>query len=89
MKRGMWIIGNCPLAAIVCFVTILFLLMVSNGYSEGVRGMTDDIVKIGLITDLTGPAAPSSGPLAEAVKNYFHHINYQGGINGRKIIFNS
>ena len=54
------------------------------GAAEG-RGVSGNIVKIGIIMDQTGPAAEVGIPYARGVKNYFRHINDGGGINGRKI----
>ena len=73
-------------------ILVVFLLSVSlilssgkSGFSEEVRGVTDDEIVIGAIGDQTGPAASVGLPITEATKIYFRHINEMGGINGRKV----
>lgn len=68
-------------------VLIVFLILCSSIslYSAEVRGVTGDTINMGLIADMTGPVTAITVPMANGVKNYFRHINEQGGINGRKI----
>lgn len=70
-------------------IGILFVTMVlwihNQGYAEETRGVTGDLIKIGLLTDITGPASPTTLQLAEGVRNYFHNVNDKGGVNGRRI----
>jgi len=66
-------------------VICLLFLGVRLGYTEGVRGVTADTVRIGLTLDLTGPTATVQRPILEAVKNFFSYVNDQGGISGRKV----
>ena len=71
---------------IVCsvFLVLLFLNAVSAS-GEGVRGVSSDFIKIGIITDLTGPISDSSIPYSKGAETYLRHISDQGGIHGRKI----
>ena len=64
---------------------LIFILGERLGYSEGARGVSKNIIKIGAIIDQTGAAASVGIPIAEATKMYFRHINEQGGINGRNV----
>ena len=67
---------------VVFFVlTSLFLLSGRSSFSEEVRGVSDDTIKIAAIGDQTGPAASVGIPIAEATKLYFRNINDQGGIH--------
>jgi branched-chain amino acid transport system substrate-binding protein len=71
----------------VTLVSILIFLGSVPSNAEEVRGVTKDTIKIGLILDQTGPIQFLTGPVTEAMRIYFRHINDQGGINGRKIKF--
>ncbi|WP_406191522.1 MULTISPECIES: ABC transporter substrate-binding protein [unclassified Streptomyces] len=50
--------------------------------------MSDTTVTIGSHTSLTGPIAVAASQIAPASKAYFDYVNSNGGIHGRKIIFN-
>lgn len=68
------------------FLTIFLVLAgLKLGYTEGVRGVTNDTVRVGLSLDLTGPTSTVQRPILEAVKNFFSYVNDQGGINGRRV----
>ncbi len=64
----------------------LSVLMISGGIAFGEVGVTDTTIKIGNISDTTGPIAAYGGPRVEAVRALIKHVNDQGGIHGRKII---
>ncbi len=49
------------------------------------RGVTDDTIKMGLIMVKTGPVAAMGNSQAQGLKDYFHYVNDQGGVHGRKI----
>lgn len=51
--------------------------------SEPVPGVTDNSIKLGVTTILSGPVAFAGIAGQEAVKAYFSHLNEQGGIHGR------
>jgi branched-chain amino acid transport system substrate-binding protein len=71
--------------ASLCGVFILVMpLGVGWGQEEGV---TDTTVKIGSINDTTGGLAAYGNTRVEAHKALINHINDQGGINGRKLIY--
>ena len=71
--------------------TMLLLLLLllfwggTVGYAGEVRGVSKDTITLGIISDITGPAADTWGPMNEGTKNYLRYANEQGGINGRKI----
>jgi branched-chain amino acid transport system substrate-binding protein len=70
------------------FVVGFLVLLISQGnlaYSEEARGVTKDLIKIGVIIDLTGPTSNIGVMQIEAYKNFIRHINDEGGIHGRKI----
>ncbi|MDY6968830.1 MAG: ABC transporter substrate-binding protein [Spirochaetota bacterium] len=70
------------------FLIIIFVLLfglITNNYAKNVRGVTDTTIKLGVIGDLTGPAASVWKPIAEGVRMYYRYINDQGGIHDRKI----
>ena len=49
------------------------------------RGVTKDTIKLGLILVKTGPVAALGLPNGNGMTDYFHYLNDQGGINGRKV----
>ena len=75
---------RCP---IYCFILSLIFLFIDTGisYGKNIKGITDDIVKIGLMGDLTGPIADGWIPIADGARSYFEMVNREGGVNGRKI----
>ncbi|NVI91340.1 ABC transporter substrate-binding protein [Actinomadura sp. BRA 177] len=55
---------------------------------DGVKtgpGVTDDTIRVGAATDLTGVYAPLGKSLTQAQQMYFEQVNAQGGICGRKV----
>jgi branched-chain amino acid transport system substrate-binding protein len=85
MKKEILVRG-CNFAAIcLSVIALMFLLGSDYAYSEEVRGVTKDTIKLGLISDMTGPVTAITIPMANGVKCYFRHINEQGGIHGRKV----
>jgi branched-chain amino acid transport system substrate-binding protein len=85
MKRKI-LVGNHLLAVIFLLVLSLTLLLGrSFANAEQVRGVTNDTIKIGYILDMTGPATVVTVPMSKAFRDYFKHVNDEGGINGRKV----
>lgn len=65
---------------------ILFLaLCIAAGTAFAETGVTQDAVKVGVISDLTGPAAIGGIGMADGITSFFNEINEQGGIHGRKV----
>jgi ABC-type branched-subunit amino acid transport system substrate-binding protein len=50
-------------------------------------GVTATTVTIGSHQPLTGPAAPGYSNISRASKAYFDHVNANGGVHGRKIVY--
>ncbi|MEW6613900.1 MAG: ABC transporter substrate-binding protein [Thermodesulfobacteriota bacterium] len=75
------------LTIFLVMLTVICVLCIGTrqGYAGDVRGVSDDTIKIGLIGDQTGVAAPVGIPYTKATKTLFQNINDKGGINGRKI----
>ena len=66
-------------------LTLIFTFSISYSVNAGdVRGVSKDMIKIGIVLDLTGPFAGDMVPMLEGYKTYLLHVNDQGGINGRK-----
>ncbi|MFH1625289.1 MAG: ABC transporter substrate-binding protein, partial [Pseudomonadota bacterium] len=78
MKRLSSLLFTLLLICLLCAGTRL-------GYAGEARGVTDDIIKIGIILDQTGVAACIAVPVTNGSKTYFQNINDRGGINGRKV----
>lgn len=70
---------------IIFLASVMVLFMSSHTYAEKARGVTEDMIKLGMIADMTGPTATDAIPIATAFRNYFRHINNLGGINGRRV----
>jgi branched-chain amino acid transport system substrate-binding protein len=85
MKLGS-LVRWCNLAVIFLLSFALSLILGGEyGYSEQVRGVTSDTIKIGAQASITGPAADHFTAWVGAMRNYYRNINDQGGIHGRKI----
>lgn len=54
------------------------------GHAEQ-QGVTDDTIKIGMHTSLSGPASAFGVAYARAAEMVFEKVNAAGGVNGRKI----
>ena len=50
-------------------------------------GVTTTTIKIGILSDETGPASSSFAGAAQAMEARFKQLNAEGGIDGRKIIW--
>ncbi|MDY7030513.1 MAG: ABC transporter substrate-binding protein [Thermodesulfobacteriota bacterium] len=73
---------------VLAISALSFTLLSANlckSYGNDVPGVTDKSVKIGLMGDLTGPAADVWIPFANGIRAFFKMMNYGGGIHGRKI----
>ena len=66
------------------------VVLVSGGFALAANqydsGATDSTIKIGNIMPYSGPAS-AYGVIGRVEAAYFHKINDDGGINGRKIDF--
>lgn len=50
-------------------------------------GLTENAIRIGMVTPDTGPRAPASRAVMKTIRAYFDDVNATGGIFGRKIEF--
>jgi len=77
-------VGKSVLLSAVIVISVLLLV---NPYVYGGNrsGVSNKTVKIGIITDMTGPAAFYGKQTSASSRALFRSINDQGGINGRKI----
>jgi branched-chain amino acid transport system substrate-binding protein len=63
---------------------VLFIgLAVAGAQAE--EGVTDDTIRIGVVSDLTGPTAIGGVGMADGIVSYFKDLNEKGGIHGRKV----
>ena len=86
MKIRVNILSNYFIISQVLILSVMFMGY-TNTYSKSVRGVTDTSIKIGLISDQTGPIAGDIGlPVTDALRIYTQYINDKGGIFGRKAI---
>ena len=70
---------------VVASFLLVFQIFGADGFADNPRGVTDDVIKIAWIFDLTGPASYAGIPYLAGVRSYVRWINEQGGILGRKI----
>ena len=73
------------LVPILTLITILAFALPRPCLASEMRGVAEDLVKVGVIIDLTGPTSNVGVVVIEAYKNFIRHINDEGGIHGRKI----
>jgi branched-chain amino acid transport system substrate-binding protein len=78
-KIGLW--GVIP----VVMAAAVFFTFPASLYSQSAVGVTADTIKIGVISDLTGPSAIGGIGMADAIRSYFNDLNEKGGIHGRKV----
>ena len=67
---------------------LLLFLILSGGdllYGSEVRGVTKDTIKMGVMLDVTGPAAADMAPILSGIRNCYRYVNEKGGVNGRMI----
>ncbi|WP_406191311.1 ABC transporter substrate-binding protein [Streptomyces sp. NBC_01017] len=81
MARRSW------LACALAFLLVAAAACSRPSDESATPGVTDTTVTIGSHQPLTGPVAPGFGRVAPAAKAYFDHVNANGGVHGRKIIF--
>ena len=79
------------MSAALALVASFALAACGNGSSGGGPtasdvGITKDQILLGSTNPLSGPAA-AYGTIDKAMDAYFHYVNDQGGVNGRKISF--
>ena len=73
------------IAVFTCvFFTFTYCVAV-NAVVAATRGVTDTEIRIGTVTDFSGPAAAGCRNSVWAIGKYFEDINNAGGIHGRKI----
>jgi len=77
MRKRHWIVP--PICVILCCAAAI-----SSVRAE--RGVTDREIRLGTWGPLTGPAS-LWGAVPRGTRCYFHMINSEGGIHGRKITF--
>lgn len=61
------------------------LIVFAGGISNAEVGVTEDTIKIGVVSDLTGPTAIGGIGMADGIISFFNELNEQGGIHGRKV----
>jgi branched-chain amino acid transport system substrate-binding protein len=71
--------------AFVCVCSAVVMVMGNPLFAAEVPGVTEDTIRIGTISPLTGKIAMVGIPIANAIKYHFSYINEQGGIHGRKV----
>lgn len=72
--------------AIFTLITVTLIIPIASQVAAGeVPGVTDDEIRIGTITDLTGPLAFLGKEVSDGTGLFFRYVNDQGGIYGRKI----
>jgi branched-chain amino acid transport system substrate-binding protein len=64
---------------------LAIMLILSAGFAYAETGVTQDTIKVGVISDLTGPAAIGGIGMADGITSFFNELNEKGGIHGRKV----
>ena len=60
-------------------------LMLTTGACGSSEGGSDDVIKLGISTPLSGAVGSSCGPMNRAMRAWFSHVNKSGGVHGAKI----
>lgn len=76
---------NLRLICTINMVLACLFIFAKDGYSDEVRGVTDQHLRIAAILDQTGPAANVTVPITNAFRSFFGYVNESGGIHGRNI----
>jgi len=63
----------------------IFLVLVAGSVAGADQGLTDDSIKVGQISDLSGATAVWGVPTTNATRMRFEEANANGGIHGRKL----
>jgi hypothetical protein len=79
--------GGCTMKGLMklhaCMLSIVLVL--AAGFTHAETGVTQDAIKVGVISDLTGPTAIGGIGMADGITSFFNELNEQGGIHGRKV----
>jgi branched-chain amino acid transport system substrate-binding protein len=59
----------------------------STGSSPGSTSSTSGTIKVGILTDLSGPASSGFTSTEKGIKAYVNSLNAAGGVNGQKISY--
>jgi branched-chain amino acid transport system substrate-binding protein len=71
---------------IICLVLVVIALPLLNGCATGTKPKPEQVLRVGMITPTTGPAAEKGGPLGHANLDAINYINTDlGGIDGYRI----
>ena len=64
---------------------MVVLLILGGNFARAETGVTEDTIKIGVVSDLTGPTAIGGIGMADGITSFLNELNEQGGIHGRKV----
>jgi branched-chain amino acid transport system substrate-binding protein len=91
--RKRFVRASMLVGVLVLMCPALFAITVSqagagtSGLTASAPGITKTTIKIGILSDLTGPAASTFEDSVPAIEARFTQENKAGGIDGRKIIW--
>ncbi len=68
-------------ALMICLIMVPLVLGSVPVYTDA----AEQWVKIGLLTDMTGPVSPELIPISRGTAIYFQDLNKKGGVNGIKL----
>jgi branched-chain amino acid transport system substrate-binding protein len=66
-------------------LAVVFSVGFQSVYAQAELGVTEDTIKIGVVSDLTGPTAIGGVGMADGIVSFFKDLNEKGGIHGRKV----
>jgi branched-chain amino acid transport system substrate-binding protein len=91
LAKGLWTVrrnkraGTKRAIVFVC-VMLALALTFSQAFAENGPGVTDDSILLGSYQPMTGKES-TYFRMGKGADTWYRHVNEQGGINGRKIIF--
>ncbi|MDY6968601.1 MAG: ABC transporter substrate-binding protein [Spirochaetota bacterium] len=70
--------------SLITIALVAFTFRITAGFAGETTGLTSNSIKVGIISDVTGPTSQIQTPLHIGIKTYLQHLSDQGGIHGRK-----
>ena len=67
------------------FLCILCFIPLALGISGSVNADGEEVIKLGLVGDLTGPTGVPGSATVRGFEGYINWVNDRGGVNGKKI----
>ncbi len=81
----LWIADEASRLSIVPRLVVPGFTPELKGNKDTAPGVSPDVIKLGTLTDLSGPQASIGLAALRGISAYYDHVNHWGGIHGRKL----